>query len=157
VICDGAICRVKRALVAPFLARRIWNRAPFCVDLVRCEACGFVFYNPRLDEDELRRLYSGYRLEEYQQMRYASEPWYTKKFNADLASTSSYELRRAKLGPILRQYAGAKKSAAFWIMAATAGIWWLAYSMAPKLLCMTFPEYRRGRRNRDKRPCRLQG
>jgi SAM-dependent methyltransferase len=81
------------------------------VDLVVCESCGFVFYNPRLDEDDLRRLYSGYRSEEYQQMRYASEPWYTRKFNADLASSGSYELRRAKLGPILRQYAGTKKIA----------------------------------------------
>jgi hypothetical protein len=82
VICDGAIRRLKRALVAPFLAKRIWNRTPFCVDLVRCESCGFMFYNPRLDDDDLRRLYLNYRSEEYQQMRHASEPWYTTKFNA---------------------------------------------------------------------------
>jgi len=44
-----------------------------------------MFYNPRLDDDDLRRLYLNYRSEEYQQMRHASEPWYTSKFNADLA------------------------------------------------------------------------
>jgi hypothetical protein len=106
VICDSSIRRLKRALVAPFLAKRIWNKTPFCVDLVQCEACGFTFYNPRLDDTELRRLYADYRKEEYRQMRYASEPWYTAKFNADLASVSSYEIRRAKLAPILRQHVG---------------------------------------------------
>jgi hypothetical protein len=109
VICDGPIKQLKRALVAPFIARRIWNRTPFCVDLVRCETCAFMFYNPRLDDDDLRRLYSNYRGEEYQQMRHASEPWYTPAFNADLASPASYETRRAKLAPILRQHLGERK------------------------------------------------
>jgi hypothetical protein len=109
VICEGAIIHLKRALVAPFLARRIWDRTPFCVNLVKCEACGFMFYNPRLEDDELRRLYSNYRSEEYQQMRHASEPWYTGKFNSDLASPTSYEIRRAKLAPILRKHVGLRK------------------------------------------------
>lgn len=109
VICEGAIIQLKRALVAPFLARRIWNRTPFCVDLVRCEACGFMFYNPRLDDDELRRLYANYRSEEYQQMRHGSEAWYTPKFNAALASAGSYKIRRAKLAPILEKHVGQRK------------------------------------------------
>ena len=109
VICDGKISQLKRALVAPFLATRIWNRAPFCVDLVQCESCRFMFYNPRLDDDDLRRLYSNYRSEEYQKMRHASEPWYTPKFNTDLASPHHYETRRAKVGPILRQHVGNRK------------------------------------------------
>jgi hypothetical protein len=37
-VCDGPIRHVKRALVAPFLAKRIWNRKPFSLDLVRCLA-----------------------------------------------------------------------------------------------------------------------
>jgi hypothetical protein len=109
VICEGVIVQLKRALVAPFLATRIWNRKPFCVNLVKCGACGFMFYNPRLDDDELRRLYSNYRTPEYQQMRHASEPWYTPKFNTDLASPSSYEIRRAKVEPILREHVGPRK------------------------------------------------
>ena len=106
VICDGSIIQLKRALVAPFLATRIWKRKPFCVDLVRCEACGFIFYNPRLDDADLRNLYGNYRSEEYRQMRHASEPWYTARFNEDLASSASYEIRRARLAPILRQHVG---------------------------------------------------
>jgi hypothetical protein len=108
VVCGGPITRLRRALVAPFLARRIWNREPFCVELVRCGSCGFAFYNPRLEDAELQRLYANYRLEEYQRMRQATEPWYTPQFNVDLASPASYEKRRAALAPLLRQHLGGR-------------------------------------------------
>lgn len=108
VVCSGTIQKLRRALVAPFLALRIWKRPPFAVDLVRCEHCTFAFYNPRLDDDELRRLYSNYRLEEYQRMRQDTEPWYTPAFNFDLASPASYEKRRAALAPLLRQHLGGR-------------------------------------------------
>lgn len=97
------------ALVAPFLAERIWKRKPFCVDLVRCDSCGFIFYNPRLDDSDLHNLYSQYRSEEYRRMRGATEPWYTAKFNADLASNTHYSTRRAKLGPILKEHLGQRR------------------------------------------------
>jgi hypothetical protein len=87
----------------------MWNLAPFCVNLVQCKACGFAFYNPRLDDTDLRNLYANYRSEEYRQMRYDSEPWYTEKFNSDLASPASYRIRRATLAPILRQHIGDRK------------------------------------------------
>ena len=61
VVCDGEIRELRQALVSPFLAKRIWNRPPFPVTLAECQACGFIFYNPRLDDDEAMRLYSGYR------------------------------------------------------------------------------------------------
>ena len=109
VICNGAIAKVKRALVAPFLAARIWNRKPFCVELVRCKGCGFLFYNPRPDDEELQRLYSDYRKDEYLRMRHASEPWYTAQFNEDLASTASYEMRRAKVRSILEAHLGERR------------------------------------------------
>lgn len=108
VICDGPIRRLQRALVAPFLARRIWNRAPFCVDLVRCAACGFMFYNPRLDAAEEGRLYANYHSKEYQRMRQASEPWYTVRFNAGLVRSDNYDRRRHALAGILRQHLGTR-------------------------------------------------
>ncbi len=111
VVCGEAIRRRKRALVAPFLARRIWNRAPFCVDLVQCKDCEFLFYNPRLEDEELGRLYQDYRKEEYQRMRHASEAWYTLKFNFDLASPESYEKRRAILKPILHRHLNGRRIA----------------------------------------------
>lgn len=109
VVCDGEICKLRTALVAPFLAKRIWNRRPFTVAVVRCQACGFMFYNPRLEDEEAKRLYANYRLHEYQQMRHASEPWYTVKFNADVATPIVYERRRPVLAEILRQHFGDRK------------------------------------------------
>ena len=109
VICDGEIRRLKRALVSPFLATRIWGGPPFCVDLVQCKVCGFMFYNPRLDAAEEGRIYTGYRSPEYQRMRHASEPWYTASLNAELASPASYELRRRKLAAILRRHVGQRE------------------------------------------------
>jgi len=103
VVCEGPIRHLKRALVAPFLAARIWSRKPFCVDLVGCDSCGFVFYNPRPDDTELAREYVGYRSDEYFRMRRSFEPWYTEKFNADLASPQHYASRRDKLAPIFQQ------------------------------------------------------
>ena len=109
VICAGPLVRRKRALVAPFLATRIWNRAPFCVDLVQCKDCAFLFYNPRLEYEELGRLYRDYRKEKYQRMRHASEAWYTPKFNFDLASSASYGKRRAILKPILQRHLNGRR------------------------------------------------
>jgi hypothetical protein len=109
VVCDGEIQRLRTALVAPFLAKRIWNRPPFTVAIVQCQACGFMFYNPRLEDEEAKRLYADYRLPEYQQMRHASEPWYTVKFNEGLASHAAYERRRPVLAAILRQHIGSRK------------------------------------------------
>jgi hypothetical protein len=109
VVCGGSIRRQKQALVAPFLATRIWNRAPFCVELVQCLDCRFLFYNPRLEDAELGRLYVDYRLEEYQKMRNASEAWYTVKFNYDLASPASYERRRSFLRPILEKHLSGRR------------------------------------------------
>jgi len=106
VLCEGEIKQIQRALVAPFLATRIWNRAPFCVNLVQCETCDFMFYNPRLEPSEEQRLYAGYRDSEYQRMRHASEPWYTVRVNASLASVSSYKRRQQALRAVLRSHAG---------------------------------------------------
>ena len=89
VVCGGEIRKVRRALVARFLATRIWKRKPFWVELVECRACNFLFYNPRLEPHEEARIYSGYRLEDYQKMRQSSEPRYTPEVNFDLSSPAS--------------------------------------------------------------------
>ena len=109
VICEQPIRCLKKALVAPFVAERIWKKPPFCVDLVKCDACGFMFYNPRLEDEELQREYAGWRSDEYFKMRNSFEPWYTTKFNEDLGSARSYENRRALLGSSVRKHVGQRK------------------------------------------------
>jgi len=91
----------RAALVAPFLARRIWNRTPFRAELVECTGCGFAFYNPRLEPEEEQRLYAGYRNGEYQRTRHLFEPYYTEAFNADLFSEETMRRRQDALKRLL--------------------------------------------------------
>jgi hypothetical protein len=112
VICgEDIVCR-KRGVVAPFLAKRIWDRVSsrVPVQLVECTACGFLFFNPRLEADEEQILYSGYRLDAYQRMRQSYEPWYTRKFNAALSNPRYIAARKEKLSSILSLHlAGTRK------------------------------------------------
>jgi hypothetical protein len=91
-------------MVAPFLARRVWSRRAFPIDLVRCEQCDFMFFNPRLDPDEEGRLYSQYRSEDYQQIRHSHEPWYTKRFNAALSKPEIMHARRQMVSEVLKRH-----------------------------------------------------
>ncbi|MGA2352832.1 MAG: methyltransferase domain-containing protein, partial [Terracidiphilus sp.] len=63
----------------------------------------------RLEDSELAVLYKDYHSEEYQQMRYASEPWYTTNFNAALLSNRYYRIRRDSLAPIVRKLVADRK------------------------------------------------
>jgi hypothetical protein len=92
------------AIVAPFLARRIWGREAFGVSLVRCNACEFLFFNPRMESAEEARLYCGYRGADYLKARQAAEPWYTARFNQNLANPAFLELRKAMVARILQGY-----------------------------------------------------
>ncbi len=122
VICDGAIRHLKRALVAPFLAGRIWNRDPFCVDLVGCASCGFVFYNPRLDDAELQRLYQDYRLEKYQRMRHFSEAGTRRSSMRTWHRSALMMFDDRCLLQSFGSISATERSIAFWIMAATEAI-----------------------------------
>lgn len=102
VLCGQEIITIKRAVVAPFLARRIWNGNCPAVNLVQCTSCSFLFFNPRLDPEEEQRLYTGYRLEEYQRLRQSCEPWYTPTFNANLSGYIS--ARQRKLRSVLTPF-----------------------------------------------------
>ena len=102
VLCGREIVTRKKGSVAPFLARRIWNGQSPAVDLVECSSCSFLFFNPRLEPDEEQRLYTGYRLEEYQRVRQSCEPWYTPGFNAKLPAYTFG--RREKLGSVLKPF-----------------------------------------------------
>jgi Methyltransferase domain len=90
-----------RGIVAPFLARRIWSREAFQVDLNCCNVCDFIFFNPRLDAEEEERLYQGYRDAEYLRARHAVEPWYTERFNSEFMQPDLLRRRKTALVEIL--------------------------------------------------------
>jgi hypothetical protein len=101
--CNSGDLKETSAMVSPFLARRVWDRRPFPVKISRCKRCNFAFFNQRMDEDEERRLYTGYRLSEYRQMRFSCEPWYTETFNANLNTPEVWSMRKGKLADVFRE------------------------------------------------------
>ena len=102
--CAGTASRCGRALVAPFIAKRIWGRDPFEIALMKCAGCGFYFFNPRLEPEEETRLYTGYRGPEYQGMRQDFEPWYTPHFNQKITDPDFLKLRKSKVSEILSEH-----------------------------------------------------
>lgn len=104
VICDSPIVSKKTGLVAPFIAERVWSRKAFAVKLARCSDCGFMFFNPRLDESEEAQLYNQYRGESYQKKRFEHEPWYTERLNRELSTENSLlDSRRKLLASVVRR------------------------------------------------------
>ena len=69
------------AIVAPFLAHYAVEQPSFCCKLLECAACSFRFFDVRLDDQEVSRLYSGYRGESYFAERHRWEFWYSRKVN----------------------------------------------------------------------------
>jgi hypothetical protein len=104
IVCESSGVRRIKGIVAPFLAQRIWDRAPFPAELVECRDCGFLYFNPRLSGDEEQRLYRNYRSAEYQNARHTTEPWYTEKLNASLFGDQAMQARRTAVGNILRSH-----------------------------------------------------
>ena len=71
-------------IVTGFLSERIFgitDGSLIPVKIYYCTNCGFTSYDRRLSENEEKKLYSGYRSEEYQLMRQKYEENYTKDFN----------------------------------------------------------------------------
>ena len=108
-VCGGEIVCRKQGMVAPFLARRIWDRPAFPAQLMECRECTFQFFNPRLEEAEESRLYAQYRSEEYRSARQTAEPWYTRKFNSALSHPDLMRSRRESLSAILQRYLAGHK------------------------------------------------
>jgi 2-polyprenyl-3-methyl-5-hydroxy-6-metoxy-1,4-benzoquinol methylase len=104
IACGQSVSLKARGMVAPFLARRIWDKPPFDVDLMGCEQCGLLFFNRRLDATEEEALYRDYRSIEYQRARLAVEPWYTARFNANLTNPLFMEGRRTRLAAELKEH-----------------------------------------------------
>lgn len=89
--CGSNACTAAPAVLAPFMTERMFGMKPWttrslyglpnqinyfpCVSLT-CESCEFVGVNILLDDEEMSRLYRGYRDEEYNKMRSFYEPTY---------------------------------------------------------------------------------
>jgi hypothetical protein len=100
-ICKSTDVRIDTGEYSAFIAQRIWEKSPdMGVYLISCNYCGYSFFIPRLTEDELNKLYHGYRGEEYQKQRQKYEPQYTHQVNASLGA-SAHDPRKTNIESLL--------------------------------------------------------
>jgi hypothetical protein len=83
--CGGSALNKNPAVLMPFVAKRVFDwditileegQSFSICKTMRCLSCGCVFCDIRFDDDEMERLYKGYRGDEYTQMRAKYEPDY---------------------------------------------------------------------------------
>jgi hypothetical protein len=74
---------------------RVWNSESIKANIIRCDNCGFIFCNPRLDKSEEKSLYKGYRDQDYQKQRMKYEKNYTEEINA-LIGKNPVEMKNRK-------------------------------------------------------------
>ncbi len=85
------------AVVAPFVAARALGGAPSRTRFCECADCGLRFFDARLDDSEVARLYEGYRGDGYLRERRRHEWWYTRRLNDRLGRAES-EIRARRQG-----------------------------------------------------------
>lgn len=93
--CGSGSCSIHPAIVAPFVSYYAVLAAPFPCQLLECAHCGFRFFDARLTPAEAERLYSGYRGDQYFDVRNRYEPWYSRKINDGIGSDPA-EIERRK-------------------------------------------------------------
>lgn len=79
--CGSTNLSFRWAVLSPFLASYAVRERPFCCKLLECADCGLRFFDVRLTPEEVERLYSGYRGENYFQERHRHEFWYSRAVN----------------------------------------------------------------------------
>ena len=106
LICGSNNNTVKQAVISDFLLERIWdNEKNRRTELIFCGDCGFAFYSLRPTDEEMSRLYSGYRNEQYQEQRQKFESWYTKEINNCKEDMEAYESRQGHMKNIIQKNA----------------------------------------------------
>ncbi len=82
--CANGDLQSRPVILAPFIARYVFDREPRMLCIKSCTNCGLVFFETRYNDQEIARLYDNYRGERYLTIRHRFEPWYTRKFNDDI-------------------------------------------------------------------------
>ncbi len=105
IICNSQNLKKHNAIVVPFIADRIFHKKAFHTWLLKCKSCDMEFFDLRFEHDEMKRLYSDYRGENYIKQRNKYEPWYTKKLNDSLfAKSKTWHVRQTSLVKMALDY-----------------------------------------------------
>ncbi len=94
------------AIVSPFITTYACGSKPQLCGLCECRSCTFRFFDSRLTDEEIAKLYAGYRGDEYYKARHACEPWYTRAANDGIGGdTHEIASRKQNLTAVLGDHA----------------------------------------------------
>ena len=74
------------AIVSPFISNYACGTRPADANLCECKGCSFRFFDTRLTDAEIQKLYAGYRGDSYFKVRHRYEPWYSREVNDGIGS-----------------------------------------------------------------------
>jgi hypothetical protein len=84
--CGSKELRRWPAIVSPFIASYACGTKPGDSHLCECEGCSFRFFDTRLTDAEVAKLYAGYRGDAYFKARHHYEFWYSREVNDGIGS-----------------------------------------------------------------------
>jgi SAM-dependent methyltransferase len=105
VACSSSSLEWRAAIIAPFVAARVFKDRPKVCRIAGCKVCGLIFFEDRYEDAETARLYAEYRTDGYYHQRHYFEPWYTRRFNDDLGGRGEIAFRRDIMQHVLAKHA----------------------------------------------------
>ncbi len=96
LICKSKNTVSNKTKVSKFLCSRMLDGKQKDTYLIYCKDCGFSYYDFRPSDEEMKKFYLGYRNEEYQKQRQASECWYTPQINELIGKNTTEAKNREK-------------------------------------------------------------
>ena len=103
ILC-GSECVESMAHFADFIIEREFLGNPPETKLITCKNCGCSFSSYRPNDEEMMRLYAGYRNEDYFNLRHSYEPEYTKEINEKTLQSDYIKLRQDQLYEFVSEY-----------------------------------------------------
>lgn len=109
LICNSDVNILGKAVIMPFILYRIWKEKKIqYTKMIKCNSCGFIFYEKRFTDKESEIYYKDYWKKEYHKERAKFEWWFTDKFyknsNTDIQYMYSIKERLEKLNYIIKYY-----------------------------------------------------
>ena len=101
--CQSGNLKREWGLSSPFFAKRALLQDSNILPMLCCASCKTRYFDFAVSDDELARLYAGYRGEDYFQQRHRLEPWYTRAFNDGIGGEATMRKRRIVLDEALAE------------------------------------------------------
>lgn len=110
VICDNDDITRINAFFVPFLRERMFDNQNIESGFIHCNNCGCYYAEHRPTDEQMSKLYTNYRSEEYQKQRQKSEPYYTPEFNYALGNLEEMiQIRKNHLSKLLSCFTDVSK------------------------------------------------